>query len=279
MDSTAKLSRRSGIYSATQRVLEARAEWYRLITTDPGFVDRKGIVYPYDTISANIDPMFGLFEQSGFIDNLESGNIETVCDVGCANGELSFSFAQAGYDVVAIDYSFKHDQAPFIVKRIAEMESYRVAVVDKSVDCCFDFKSLRDACINDRQELFPKGGRFDLVVCVGLLYHLRNPFAFLESIARISRYAVIGTHIFTHTPGLRVCVSDASVAYLVDAAELNNDPTNYWIFSQIALSRLVQRSGFSIRGSLLLPNNPLNVAVPDRTDLGVRNLLMLESII
>jgi tRNA (mo5U34)-methyltransferase len=271
------MSTKLSIYAAAKKVTEARTKWHDIIVSDPEFRQRGGLVYPYDTTAANLDPMFELFEQTGFAATLDRGEIKSVCDIGCANGDLSFSFACAGFDVTAVDYSFKHDQAPFIVSRVAELESCRLAVVDRSVDGYFNFSDLVDANVNDQQDIFPSSKRFDLVICLGLLYHLKNPFAFLESMASISRYALIGTHIFTHTPELRARIDDVPVAYLVDSKELNSDPTNYWIFSEKAFARLANRCGFEILGSLLIPNNLLNIALPNRTDLGIRNFLMLRT--
>jgi tRNA (mo5U34)-methyltransferase len=99
----------------------------------------------------------------------------------------------------------------------------------------------------------------------------------MESLARICRHALVGTHVFTHTPQLRHCIEGSPVAYLVESNELNHDPTNFWIFSAAAFARLARRAGFDVMESLQVPNNPLNIAVPDQPDLGVRNFLMLRS--
>lgn len=262
-------------YESTKPVLENRQAWYEAAAQDPAFVARGGIVYPYDTIAANVDPMFALFEQSGFIDKFESGEIETVCDIGCANGELSYALAGAGYKTTAIDFSYKRDQAPYLVASVAQKMELPLSVIDTSVDRHFDLSDLRSSLVHDAGTL--PGDRFDLAICFGLLYHLRNPFAFLESLSGVAKNVILGTHLFTHTPQLGVRLNQSPVAYLVEADELNHDPTNYWIFTEAAFHRLVRRSGFTITGSMTIPNNPLELAVPDRTDLGVRGFVMLTS--
>jgi hypothetical protein len=44
----------------------------------------------------------------------------------------------------------------------------------------------------------------------------------------------------------RTPIADLPVGYLVDPAETNNDPTNYWIFSATGLDRLVRRAGWTV---------------------------------
>jgi hypothetical protein len=50
------------------------------------------------------------------------------------------------------------------------------------------------------------------------------------------------------TPDKRTRIEDEPVAYLLGARETNNDPTNYWIFSQTGLLRLLERSGWMVMG-------------------------------
>src|SRR6266478_3030580 len=79
----------------------------------------------------------------------------------------------------------------------------------------------------------------------GLLYHLKNPFQLLEYTAQISRYCVLTTRIAQRTP-LGVDMKGEAIAYLVDPEELNDDATNYWIFSEQGLRRLLKRAGWDI---------------------------------
>ena len=41
-------------------------------------------------------------------------------------------------------------------------------------------------------------------------------------------------------------MKNESLSYLLGPAELNNDATNYWVFSQKALLLLFDRSGFEV---------------------------------
>lgn len=264
------------IYRAASEIQESRNGWYQTISAEPNFRSMGGIIYPYDTTAANLDPMFELFEKSDFIRELEGGEIRTICDIGCANGEIAFSFADAGFDVSAIDFSFKHDRAPYVVSRVAELGGWNVAVVDMSVDRYFSFTDLTESRIAQSGNL-PDAQMFDFSICLGLLYHLKNPFAFLESLSKLTNFALVGTHVITHTPNLKHRVEEIPLAYIVDAEELNSDPTNFWMFTSCGFERLARRCGFQVLDSISLPNNPLQIAVPDRVDLGVRKFLMLKS--
>ncbi|TAJ90982.1 methyltransferase domain-containing protein [Reyranella sp.] len=261
-----------------RKIMDARKAAYEKISAESPFVAGGGQIYPYDTLGSNLDLMFSLFQKSGFISDLESNAIKTVCDIGCANGELALTFAASGFDTTAIDYTFKHDRAPYVAKRFSEELGLRVAVADLSVDKPFTIGDVKDSLITDVSTDFSNEFRFDLVICFGLLYHLKNPYSFVESLARISKRVLLGTWVITHLPDLRVKVDADPVAWLLDAQD-NSDPTNYWFLTEAAFHRIVRRCGFDIEASFNIPNpnNPLEVAVPNRADLGIRSFVALRT--
>lgn len=269
-----KMDKRQAIYKANEVVMAKRNVWHDNARADPEFIARGGLVYPYDILGANLDPMIALFEKTGVMDEIERGDVRTVADIGCANGDLSFVMAMAGFDVTAVDFSYLHDQAPLQVATVAAQEGFNLSVVDMSIDRPFGLEDFRSHLVHGGSSM-PEDS-YDLVICFGLLYHLRNPIAFVESLRGISKRVILGTHLMTHTPNLDVRVDNQPLAYLVDSAELNGDPTNYWVFTELAFHRLAKRAGFKLRGSVLLPNNPLEISAPNRTDLGVRGFVMLE---
>ena len=87
---------------------------------------------------------------------------------------------------------------------------------------------------------------YGLIVCLGLLYHLKNPYQLLETLARSCRYCLLNTRVAAVFPGVRESVRSVPAAYLVGKVELNNDWTNYWIFSEAGLRQLVGRCGFEL---------------------------------
>ena len=85
-----------------------------------------------------------------------------------------------------------------------------------------------------------------------------------RSLARQARYAFISTRVtrFNVAAGAegsqvnssRIELRDAPVAYLVDANETNNDATNFWMFSEAGLRRILQRSGWDILDFMTVGN-------------------------
>jgi hypothetical protein len=93
---------------------------------------------------------------------------------------------------------------------------------------------------------FPVDGEFGLSLCLGILYHLKNPFFVLEHLARRSKYCVLSTRIARHLPGGAPMPEGHALAYLLGEEELNQDDTNFWIFSEPALRRLLERTRWEI---------------------------------
>lgn len=81
---------------------------------------------------------------------------------------------------------------------------------------------------------------------LGILYHLKNPFYALESMAKVSNYALMSTRIARFAPDRKSRIEDLPVAYLVNTSECNNDATNFWIFSDTGLKRILDRTGWEI---------------------------------
>jgi len=90
-----------------------------------------------------------------------------------------------------------------------------------------------------------KGRTFGLAISLGVLYHLKNPFGVLENLAHYARYCILSTRIAQVTVHGTNIARDP-IAYLLDRAETNNDPTNYWIFSETGLRRLFDRTGWDL---------------------------------
>lgn len=95
---------------------------------------------------------------------------QTVLDIGAWDGYFSFEFERRGARVLAIDtYAWDHG----------------------GLDCFLlareHFKSRVEYRRMDVHELSPQAvGRFDLVFCAGVLYHMRNPLIGLERIRSVT---------------------------------------------------------------------------------------------
>jgi hypothetical protein len=97
----------------------------------------------------------------------------------------------------------------------------------------------------DRQFTMPRE-HYDLVIFLGALYHLKNPFYALEEIARHSAKCVLSTRVSNRFANGKAMPKGMALAYLLEEYELNNDETNYFIFSEPALRVLFQRTRLEV---------------------------------
>lgn len=169
----------------------------------------------------------------------------SCADIGCADGDVSFFLETLGCRMHLVDNgptNFNGLQGARLLK-----ETLQSGVEIHEVDL-------------DSQFQLPQGGAYSLVFFLGILYHLKNPYYVLESLAKSARYCLISTRIAKYTSrdpkqgvGLtklhgdkRASIADVPVAWLLDELECNNDPTNYWIFSDAGLRRILERTGWDI---------------------------------
>ncbi|CAK0754332.1 tRNA (mo5U34)-methyltransferase [Gammaproteobacteria bacterium] len=106
-----------------------------------------------------------------------------VLDLACLEGMYSIEFASQGARVCAIE------------GRETNLEKARFAAQVLALDnIVFHHDDVR----NLREETH---GRFDVVLCLGILYHLNDPdiFSFLENVFTVCQHvALIDTHISLH---------------------------------------------------------------------------------
>jgi tRNA (mo5U34)-methyltransferase len=187
-----------------------------------------GIVwYPYDTFaSLGIADKFLTGRNRSLLD-LAAG--DPILDLGCADGALSFFFESLGSKVHAVDHLPTNYNA---MRGITQLR----AALHSSIEV--------HAIDLDSQFYLPEES-FGLVLCLGILYHLKNPFYLLESLAIRARYCLLSTRIAEVTPN-GTTMKDQPLAYLLGPSEANNDPTNFWIFSEAGLRRICERTGWRI---------------------------------
>ena len=195
---------------------------HRLVVPDYGW-------YPYETLSALgiltklIEPVFDEVAEA-----LSSG---PVADIGCADGDLALLCAYLGAQVDAID----HMESSFNQMR-------GIDVLREALGLSLD---VHDIDLDGRFHLPRSDYRFAFFL--GTLYHLKNPYYVLENLAWHADWCVLSTKIAQITPR-QTHIEEDPVAYLLDAREANNDPTNYWIFSPTGLLRLLCRTGWTVFG-------------------------------
>jgi tRNA (mo5U34)-methyltransferase len=84
-------------------------------------------------------------------------------------------------------------------------------------------------------------GVFDVVLYLGVLYHMEDPMRALRRVAKVTREVAIITTQAVSVPGFE----DRSLLEFFPGGELNNDVSNWWAPSVIALEGLCRAAGFS----------------------------------
>lgn len=182
---------------------------------------------------------WGTIHNLGHLNNLLTGShrdLSTligampVADVGAADGDLSFFLEQYGVATDIVDFGPTNFNGLRGARTLKEALKSNVAIHEMNLDAYFTW---------------PRE-RYGLVVFLGILYHLKNPFYVLESLAKVTRYALISTKITRYAPDKKTLLDNIAVGYLLHETEANNDPTNYWVFSDAGLKRILDRAGWDL---------------------------------
>jgi tRNA (mo5U34)-methyltransferase len=163
-----------------------------------------------------------------------------VLDIGCNAGFYSFQLARRGADVVGIDHDEHYlTQARWARSRLGldgQVELLRLGV--------YDIGRLREM--------------FDLVLFMGVLYHLRHPLLALDLVADVLRGTLV---LQTLTmPGdaeldvpLDLALEDRdrlrqpgwpTVAFVEHS--MAGDPTNWWVADAAAVEAMVRSTGLRV---------------------------------
>ena len=233
-------------HSAKQLLKHANQFQARLVaakSTPPGEFSW----YPYNTISS-IALLAPILEDhfADFLTGLEG----RMLDIGCADGDLSFLFASLGCQITAIDMPSTNFNWMTGVRALRERLDLPVEIREMDVDSRLEL---------DR-------GPYGLALLLGILYHLKNPFHVLETLAKNARYCVLSTRVSARSMA-GTLMRDEPLAYLLDHGEANDDPTNYWVFSHAGLMRLAKRAGWRIFNSRTAGcEQDSNPASPDKDE-------------
>src|SRR3569623_441436 len=212
----------------TGDVLAAKSvEFAKKLSALKGSLDVPFKWYPYHT-TANFHHLREVFNDFPLKALTTSRH---VADIGAADGDLAFFMQSLGFTVDVIDYPPTNFNGCKGVRKL--IQELGVA----------DTVNLHEMDI-DSQFTLPSA-RYEMVFLLGILYHLKNPFYVLEKLARSSRHLALSTRVARIAPG-GTPIRHLPVAYLVDSRELNNNPTNYWVFSETGLNRIVNRAGWDI---------------------------------
>lgn len=184
--------------------------WYHSIELRPG------IITPGQAGERNVLSLLGLpADLTGM----------TVLDIGCWDGFFSFECEKRGAArVVATDIWETTGRGAFDFAR-GELDS-RVEPLQA------DVYDLPDAL---------KGERFDLVLFLGVLYHLRHPFLGIEKVAQAT---APGGRVIMETAVDADSLLDRPLMAFYPGDEMNYDPTNWWAPNLNAAGKMLEVSGF-----------------------------------
>lgn len=150
----------------------------------------------------------------------------SVLDVGAWDGFFSFEAERRGAERVLATDSFAWDGTNWSTK--AGFELCRSALSSSVEDQTIDVLALSPDAL---------GGRFDVVLCLGVLYHMKHPLLMIERVASVTgELLILETHVdmtWTRRPAM---------AFYPD--RLGVDPTNWWGPNPEALTGMLRVAGF-----------------------------------
>jgi tRNA (mo5U34)-methyltransferase len=184
--------------------------------------------YPYDSLSNVYQLERLLGRRYDFL--LQGAQANGVLDLGCADGDLAFLFESLGCRVTAVDHPLTNHNHMRGIRALQRLLGSAIDIQEIDLDSQF---SLPGEC-------------HGLTLFLGILYHLKNPFYVLERLARQSKYCVLSTRIARCFPDGTPMPKDRPIAYLLEADELNRDNSNFWIFSDAGLRRLLKRTHWEV---------------------------------
>ncbi|MGH9673578.1 MAG: class I SAM-dependent methyltransferase, partial [Bryobacteraceae bacterium] len=181
--------------------------------------------YPYDTLSALVHMDRLLAGPHRSLRHLMGDG--PVLDIGCGDGDLAFFLESLGCRVTAVDHESTNHNGLAGIRRLKDRLGSTVGIAPIDLDSQFELPE----------------DNYGAVFLLGVLYHLKNPFYALEKLSRHARHMILGTALATpeRTPGVP---AGAPVAWLAGENEVNADETNFWIFTEEALRRLIRRAGW-----------------------------------
>lgn len=158
----------------------------------------------------------------------------SLADVGASNGYFSFEARKRGARVVAFDVRHK-DNSGFglaeYINGIGDIEHHHINVLDITRE---------------------KYGQFDIVLGLGLLYHVSDPYRALVNCAALSQERLLIESYCIDRLLPKECASEPVIRFISDPkrfpgkGQLNNDRSNFWGFTSICLQRMVEDIGFAV---------------------------------
>ena len=178
----------------------------------------------------------GIQDSRGSLEHLDALGLPRDCsklrvlDIGCRDGFFAFEMERRGAEVVGMDYAAPDVTGFSVASRIL---GSRVTYVVENV-----------------YQLTPeKYGVFDIVLFLGVLYHLRNPLLAFDQVRKVAKpdgLLFVETHVTTH-PVLSSLGVPVWQYYPRDT--LNKDETNKWGPNLAGLKAAMEEAQFAVLDS------------------------------
>jgi tRNA (mo5U34)-methyltransferase len=163
----------------------------------------------------------------------------SVADIGASNGYFSFAARQRGARVVAFDFRHK-DNSGFglaqYINGLSDIEHHHVNVLDITAD---------------------QYGQFDIVLALGLLYHVADPYRALVNCAALSRDRLLIESYCIDALFPPALAAEPVMRFISDPQRFpqqgqpNTYRSNFWGFTSVCLERLVEEVGFAVQRKIV----------------------------
>ncbi len=173
-----------------------------------------------------------------------------LADVGASNGFFSFEARKRGAHVVAFDFRHKDNSGFGLLQHIngmAEIQHHQINVLDLTPE---------------------EHGRYDIVLALGLLYHVSDPYLALSNCAALSQKRLLIESYCIDTTDSPDVGGEPIMRFIADPARfagyghVNNDRTNFWGFSSTCLRQMVEDVGFAV-ARMRLAGDPMRRVLID----------------
>lgn len=203
-----------------------------------------------------LDTMRREMAQLGLPDDLTG---KSVLDIGAWDGGFSFEMERRGATrVVALDHYIWSIDNP---AQQAELRRCAAAGISPlpweqipevwrpdELPGRGGFDAAREALgskvepvVGDLQELdLAELGRFDVVLYLGVLYHVHDPFRALQRLAEVTRGVAIVETELVAIPG----AEHYGAWEFIAGDALGHDPTNWWVPNRVGLMSMLEAAGF-----------------------------------